>query len=111
MNVEFAVGDRGHAGAENGATASFGEEIVVEGTVVGSNGGTTAALRYVEYDPEDAAVSAAIEAVEDEDSGAIVTQALLGIEYRLAVETDDPVERVRVEHGGVEPWSTTVSRK
>jgi len=116
VSVSFSVEHSEHGAATNDASGSWEDRIVVAGTITGSDGGKTAQLRDVEYDAETATLSIRIETTDDPDADAFVTQSLLRIDYRLVVESDDPIDRIVVEHGGVghdgtDPWSTTLVRE
>ena len=105
----FTVTNTDHGLETNESTVTFGEGITIEGTIVGSDGGKTAALSDASID-EGGTLTVTVETVPDENASPFVTQALLGIQYRIEIATDRQAERVRVEHSGVDEWEAAYTR-
>ncbi|WP_135667602.1 hypothetical protein [Halorhabdus rudnickae] len=105
----FTVTGTDHGLETNESTVTFGDQITVEGTIVGSDGGKTAALSAVVID-DAGTLTVTIETVPDENASPFVTQALLGIQYRIEIQTDRQAERVRIEHSGVDEWTATYTQ-
>lgn len=78
--------------------AESGSRVVVTGTITGSDGCQTAVLDGIEM--TDSGLEATVATETDADAGAACSQALVGIEYRLAMTLETPPESVTVVHRG-----------
>ena len=78
--------------------AEGGSRVVVTGTITGSDGCQTAVLDGIEM--TDSGLEATVATETDADAGAACSQALVGIEYRLATTLETPPESVTVVHRG-----------
>jgi hypothetical protein len=89
------------ASPDNEASVRFaegGSRVVVTGTIAGSDGCQTAVLDSVE--PSDSGLEVTVATENDAGAGAVCSQALVGIEYRLVMTVETPPESVRVVHRG-----------
>lgn len=87
--------------------AEGGSRVVVTGTITGSDGCQTAVLDGITM--TDSGLEATVATETDADAGAACSQALVGIEYRLAMTLETPPESVTVVHRGASGRTTVTT--
>ncbi|MHC3378992.1 hypothetical protein [Haloarcula sp. H-GB5] len=107
----FSVTRRQSGSQTSSATVAFdGDQVVVEGTIWGSDGCKTADLTDVVYDTDSDDLSISIGTKEMTDAGDMCTQAIMEIDYRATVTFEDGLPgTVSVSHdtgGGLSPVTT-----
>jgi len=76
-----------------------GTDIVVDGTVWGSNGCQTAELAPVNYNSEAGELTVSVRTVEDSEAGDVCTTGIVEIDYTATVECENGTpETVVVTH-------------
>lgn len=103
-NQEFTVVDVGSGQQRDGAEVEFrteANEVLVAGTIWGSDGCQTAHLAEAAYDDDEDRLSVAVATKEREDAGGACTQAIVEIDYEATFDFSNGTPgEVSVSHDG-----------
>ena len=107
----FSIIRRQSGSQISSATVAFdGNQVVVDGTIWGSNGCKTADLTDISYDASADKLSLSVGTTEMPDAGDMCAQAIMEINYRATVTFEDGLpDTVSISHDsddGLNPVTT-----
>ena len=107
----FSIVRRQSGSQTSSATVAFdGNQVVVEGSIWGSDGCKTADLTDISYDPNTNELSISVGTKDMPDAGDMCTQAIMEINYRATVTFENGLPgTVAVSHdsgNGLSPVTT-----